>query len=96
MCSNVVVIEQFFRVVDSLLQQVQQPQHGQLPGICIADLLWFVEKESGVLSELTHVLKRYVKQEADPRLILACIVAMGTNMGLWKRPRYPGTAIRHC
>jgi hypothetical protein len=30
------------------------------------------------------VLDRYVKHEPDPREILACIVAMGTNMGLRK------------
>ena len=30
------------------------------------------------------MLDRYVKHEPDPREILACIVAMGTNMGLWK------------
>ena len=35
-------------------------------------------------------MERYVKQEADPRLILACIVAMGTNMGLWKMAEVPG------
>jgi TnpA family transposase len=29
-------------------------------------------------------LERYVKHESDPLEILACIVAMGTNMGLWK------------
>lgn len=31
-----------------------------------------------------HVLDRYVKHAPDPRALLACIVAMGTNMGLWK------------
>jgi TnpA family transposase len=31
-----------------------------------------------------------VKQEADPRLVLACIVAMGTNMGLWKMAEVSG------
>jgi len=31
-----------------------------------------------------------VKQEADPHLVLACIVAMGTNMGLWKMAEVSG------
>lgn len=49
-----------------------------------ADLLWFVAENTGFLGAFSHVLDRYVKHEPDPREILACIVAMGTNMGLWK------------
>jgi TnpA family transposase len=58
------------------------PFYGQLPGIGIADLLWFAAGKTGFLKSCTHVLERYVKQTPDPRAILACIVAMGTNMGL--------------
>lgn len=43
----------------------------------------FVAEKTGFLCTFTHVLDRYVKQDADPRLLLAGIVAMGTNMGLW-------------
>ena len=71
-------------------EPINSPFYGQLPGIGIADLLWFVAQETGFLSAFTHVLERYVKQEADPRLILACIVAMGTNMGLWKMAEASG------
>jgi Tn3 transposase DDE domain-containing protein len=31
-----------------------------------------------------------VKQDADPRHVLACVVAMGTNMGLWKMAEVSG------
>ena len=65
-------------------ETTNSPFYGQLPGIGVADLLWFVAEETGFLKAFTHVLERYVKQDADTRLILACIVAMGTNMGLWK------------
>ncbi len=71
-------------------EPINSPFYGQLPGIDIADLLWFVAQETGYLSAFTHVLERYVKQEVDPRLILACIVAMGTNMGLWKMGEVSG------
>ena len=71
-------------------EPINSPFYGQLPGIGIADLLWFVAKETGFLNAFIHVLERYVKQEADPRLILACIVAMGTNMGLWKMAEVSG------
>jgi hypothetical protein len=36
------------------------------------------------------VLDRYVKYEPNPREILACIVAMGTNMGLRKMAEVSG------
>jgi TnpA family transposase len=66
------------------------PFYSRLPGIGIADLLWFVAGKTGFLDSLTHVLDRYVKYEADARSILACIVAMGTNMGLWKMAEVSG------
>ncbi|HIF6279918.1 TPA: Tn3 family transposase [Raoultella ornithinolytica] len=64
--------------------------YSQLPGIGIAGLLWFVAGNTGFLSAFTHVLDRYVKHEADPREIFACIVAMGTNMGLSKMAEVSG------
>ena len=60
---------------------VNSPFYGQLPGIDIADLLWFVAEQTGCLRAFTHVLERYVKHEPDPWELLACVVAMGTNMG---------------
>jgi TnpA family transposase len=65
-------------------EPINSPFYGQLPGICIANLLWFVAEKTNFLNAFTHVLERYIKQEVDSRLLLACIVAMGTNMGLWK------------
>lgn len=64
--------------------------YGQLPGIGVADLLWFVAGRTGFLRAFTHVLDRYVKHDADPREILACVVAMGTNMGLSKMGEVSG------
>jgi TnpA family transposase len=52
--------------------------------------LRFVAEKTNFQSAFTHVLGRYVKQEADPRHLLACIVAMGTNMGLWKMAEVSG------
>ena len=71
-------------------ESINSPFYGQLPGIGIADLLWFVAEKTDFLSAFTHVLERYVKQELDSRLLLACIVAMGTNMGLWKMAEVSG------
>ena len=71
-------------------EPINSPFYGQVPGIGIADLLWFVAGKTGFLGGFSHVLARYVKQKAEPRLILACIVAMGTNMGLWKMAEISG------
>ncbi len=71
-------------------ESINSPFYGPLPGIGIADLLWFVAENTDFLSAFTHVLERYVKQEADPRLILACLVAMGTNMGFGKMAEVSG------
>jgi TnpA family transposase len=64
--------------------------YSQLPGIGVVDLLWFVAGETDFLSAFSHVLDRYVKHEADLREILACIVAMGTNMGIGKMAETSG------
>ena len=71
-------------------ESINSPFYGQLPGIGIADLLRFVAGKTGFLSAFTQVLGRYVKQETDPRYVLACVVAMSTNMGLWKMAEVSG------
>ncbi len=65
-------------------ESVNSPFYDRLPGIGIADLLWFVAEQTGFLGSFTHLLDRYVTHDPDTRTILACIVALGTNMGLWK------------
>jgi TnpA family transposase len=64
--------------------------YGQLPGVSIADLLWFVAGRTDFLKAFTHVLERNARQNADPREILACVVAMGTNMGLRRMAEVSG------
>lgn len=71
-------------------ERTNGPFYDQLPGIGIVDLLWFVADRTDFLRAFTHVLERYVKQETDPGLILACIVALGTNLGLWKMAEVSG------
>lgn len=71
-------------------EPINSPFYSQLPGIGIANLLWFVAERTGFLRAFTHVLGRYVKEVPDPREIFACIVAMGTNMGLRKMAEVSG------
>lgn len=71
-------------------EPVNSPFFGKLPGIGIADLLWFVHQYTGFLKSFSQVLDRYVKHAPDPRELLACIVAMGTNMGIGKMAEVSG------
>jgi TnpA family transposase len=71
-------------------EPANSPFYSRLPGIGIADLLWFVTERTGFLQSFTHVLDRYVKHEPDPREILAGVVAMGTNMGMRKMAEVSG------
>lgn len=71
-------------------EPVNSPFYSQLPGIGIAELLWFVAAHTGCLGTFSHVLDRYVKDAPDFRELLACIVAMGTNMGLWRMAEVSG------
>ena len=66
------------------------PFYSQLPGIGIADLLHFVNTQTNFLDDFKHVLDRGVKHAPDPREILACVVAFGTNMGLGKMAEVSG------
>jgi TnpA family transposase len=52
--------------------------------------LWFVAAHTSYLGTFSHVLDRYVKDTPDPRELLACIVAMGTNRGLGKMAEVSG------
>lgn len=65
-------------------EPINGPFFGELPAIGIADLLWFVHQETNFLSAFTHVLDRFVKHDPVWNEILACLIAFGTNMGLWK------------
>jgi TnpA family transposase len=50
----------------------------------IGSVLDFVNRHCQFMDAFDHVLGRYVKQEADDRIITACLLALGTNMGLGK------------
>lgn len=71
-------------------EPVNSSFYNLLPGIGITDLLWFVAENTGFMGEFSHALDRYVKHEPNQCEIMACIVAMGTNMGLWKMAEVSG------
>jgi TnpA family transposase len=58
--------------------------YSQLPIVGVADLLKYVAAETDYRDAFTHQLDRYGKQALDPPHLDAALVAMGTNMGLFK------------
>jgi TnpA family transposase len=50
--------------------------------IDIRSVLHFVNRHCPFLDAFDHVLGRYIKQEADDRVLIACLIAWATNMGL--------------
>jgi TnpA family transposase len=60
------------------------PLYDQLPQIEIYDLLAFVAEKSKLMEAFEHILETYVKKEMDDQAIIACIIALATNMGIRK------------
>ena len=63
-------------------EPVNQPFFDVLKQVDIGGVLHFVNRRCRFMEAFDHVLGRYAKQEADDRVITACLVAWGTNMGL--------------
>lgn len=63
-------------------ETVNHPFFDQVEQIDIHALLHFVNQKCHFLDACEHILPRYGKQTASEHVILACMVAWGTNMGL--------------
>ncbi len=66
-------------------EPINHPLFDTLRQVNIAGLLYFVDRHCHFMDCFEHVLGRYSKQAVDDRvtrIISACLVAWGTNMGL--------------
>ena len=63
---------------------VNHPFFEQLRQVEISSVLHFVQRQCHFLDAFEHLLGRYVKQPVDPRTLIACLLAWGTNTGLSK------------
>jgi len=61
---------------------VNHPFFDTLSHVDIGNVLHFINQQCQFMEAFSHVLGRYAKQKADDRVIIACLVAWGTNMGL--------------
>ena len=63
-------------------EPVNHPFFDALKQVDLASVLHFVNQHCQFIEAFDHVLGRYAKQKADERIIIACLIAWGTNMGL--------------
>jgi TnpA family transposase len=61
---------------------VNHPFYDALKPIEIGNILYFVNQHCQLFDSFEHLLGRYTKQGRDDRIIVACLIAWGTNMGL--------------
>ena len=65
-------------------ESVNHPFFEQLRQVEISSVLHFAHRQCRFLDAFEHLLGRYVKQPLDPRTLIACLLAWGTNTGLSK------------
>jgi len=53
-----------------------------LPPRDIGSIVHFVDRRCPFLHHVDHLLPRFAKRRADARVLRACVVAWGINMGL--------------
>jgi TnpA family transposase len=63
-------------------EPLNHPIFDALRQVNISSLLHFVHQHCHFMASFEHLLGRYSKQALDDRVISACLIAWGTNMGL--------------
>ncbi len=63
-------------------ESINNPFFDALKQIELGSVMHFVNQHCQFLEVFEHVLGRYTKQVGDNRILVACIIAWGTNMGL--------------
>lgn len=55
-----------------------------LPQIDMRSILYFVNQQCNFLDKFEHILGRYAKQNTNYNILIPCLIAWGTNMGLYR------------
>jgi TnpA family transposase len=63
-------------------EPVNHPVFDSLRQVNIGSLLHFINHHCSFMACFEHILGRYSKQAVDHRVLSACLIAWGTNMGL--------------
>ena len=65
-----------------LRDSINHPLFSALKQVNLNSVLHFVNQRCQFTEALVHILGRYTKQPPDERVLIACLMAWGTNMGL--------------
>jgi TnpA family transposase len=61
---------------------INSPFFDDLKQVDIGEVLYFVDRHCHFIKAFEHVLGRYQKQTVDERVMIACLIAWGNNMGM--------------
>ena len=64
--------------------ELNNPFYKKLPQVSIIRILQFVNEKTRFMQEFTHIKPYYSKSKLDEIAIYACLIANGTNLGIFK------------
>ena len=64
--------------------ELNNPFYEKLPAISIIRILEFVNQKTQFMKEFTHIKPHYAKSQLDEIATYACLIANGTNLGIFK------------
>lgn len=64
--------------------ELNNPFYEKLPPISIIRIMQFVNEKTQFLKEFIHIKPHYAKSQLDVMAIYACLIANGTNLGIFK------------
>ena len=64
--------------------ELNNPFYKKLPPISIIRILQFVNEKTQFMQALTHIKPHYSKSQLDEIATYACLIANGTNLGIFK------------
>jgi TnpA family transposase len=65
-------------------EEINNPFFDGLKQRNISDVIYYVHKKTGFLNYFSHIAPRYSKGDFNEKSAIACLVAMGSNLGLSK------------
>jgi TnpA family transposase len=65
-------------------QTIENPLYSQIQHMGIVELMLFVDQKTGYLNSFTHISATKEKSPVNREDLIACILANGTNYGLYK------------
>ena len=65
-------------------ESIENPLYNQIQHMGIVELMLFVDQKTGFLKSFTHISANKEKSLANKEDLIACILANGTNYGLYK------------